>query len=159
MAHDEARRIATQLTRSVRGPAWHGPSLKTALAGVTARQATLRPIPQAHSIWEIAGHAAAWIRIVRLRIEGRGPKSVPKAINFPAPRRGTAGECRKVLAGVRRESARLALVKQQIKALEAARRKSLEDGKQPMVAQLAKLRAIGPKGAWVLVKELFGKDH
>ena len=55
-----------------------------------------------------------------------------------------------------RESARLALVKQQIKALEAARREALEDGKQPLVAQLAKLRAIGPKGAWVLVKELFG---
>ena len=55
-----------------------------------------------------------------------------------------------------RESARLALVKQQIKALEAARRQALEDGKQPLVAQLARLRAIGPKGAWVLVKELFG---
>ena len=59
-------------------------------------------------------------------------------------------------AELERESARLALVKQQIKALEAARRQSLEDGKQPMVAQLAKLRAIGTKGAWVLVKELFG---
>ena len=62
-------------------------------------------------------------------------------------------------AELERESARLALVKQQIKALEAARRQSLEDGKQPMVAQLAKLRAIGPKGAWVLVKELFGWRH
>ena len=59
-------------------------------------------------------------------------------------------------AELERESARLALVKQQIKALEAARRQSLEDGKQPLVAQLAQLRAIGPKGAWVLVKELFG---
>ena len=62
-------------------------------------------------------------------------------------------------AELERESARLALVKQQIKALEAARRQSLEDGKQPMVAQLAKLRAIGTKGAWVLVKELFGWRH
>jgi transposase len=59
-------------------------------------------------------------------------------------------------AELERESARLALVKQQIKALEAARRDALEDGKQPLVAQLAQLRAIGPKGAWVLVKELFG---
>ena len=59
-------------------------------------------------------------------------------------------------AEIERESARLALVKQQIKALEAARRQELEDGKQPLVAQLAQLRAIGPKGAWVLVKELFG---
>lgn len=58
-----------------------------------------------------------------------------------------------------RESARLALVKQQIKALEAARRQALEDGQQPLVAQLAMLRAIGPKGAWVLVKELFGWRH
>jgi len=59
-------------------------------------------------------------------------------------------------AELERESARLALVKQQIKELEAARRHALEDGKQPMVAQLAQLRAIGTKGAWVLVKELFG---
>ena len=59
-------------------------------------------------------------------------------------------------AELERESARLALVKQQIKALEAARRRALEDGKQPLVAQLAGLRAIGPKGAWILVKELFG---
>jgi len=55
-------------------------------------------------------------------------------------------------AELERESARLALVKQQIKSLEAARRQALEDGKQPMVAQLAQLRAIGTKGAWVLVR-------
>jgi transposase len=59
-------------------------------------------------------------------------------------------------AELQRESTRLALVKRQIQALEAARRQALEDGKQPLVAQLAQLRAIGPNGAWVLVKELFG---
>jgi transposase len=59
-------------------------------------------------------------------------------------------------AEIERESARLALVKQQVKALEAARRQELAAGKQPLVAQLSQLRAIGPKGAWVLVKELFG---
>jgi transposase len=62
-----------------------------------------------------------------------------------------------VLRGeIERESARLALVKQQVKALEAAWRQELAEGKQPLVAQLAQLRAIGPKGAWVLVKEVFG---
>ena len=59
-------------------------------------------------------------------------------------------------AEIERESARLALVRQQVKALEAARRQELADGKQPLVAQLMQLRAIGAKGAWVLVKELFG---
>ena len=39
---------------------------------------------------------------------------------------------------------------------KAARRQELADGKQPLVAQLIRLRAIGPKGAWMLVKELFG---
>src|SRR5881409_3078444 len=59
-------------------------------------------------------------------------------------------------AEIERESARLALVRQQVKALEAARRQELAAGKQPLVAQLMQLRAIGAKGAWVLVKELFG---
>jgi len=59
-------------------------------------------------------------------------------------------------AEIERESARLALVKQQIRALDNARSQELADDKQPLVAQLARLRAIGPKGAWVLVKEVFG---
>jgi transposase len=57
---------------------------------------------------------------------------------------------------IERESARLALVRQQTKMLEATRRQELAEGKHPLVAQLAQLRAIGPKGAWVLVKEVFG---
>jgi transposase len=63
---------------------------------------------------------------------------------------------RELRAEIEREIERLALVKQQVKAMEAERRKQLADGKQPLVAQLAQLRAIGPNGAWVLVKELFG---
>jgi len=59
-------------------------------------------------------------------------------------------------AEIERESARLKLVKDQIRALEAARRQEIEDGKQPLVKHLVQLRAIGPKGAWVLVKEIFG---
>jgi transposase len=59
-------------------------------------------------------------------------------------------------AEIERESARLALVRQQVKVLETERRQELTDGKQPLVAQLAQLRAIGPRGAWVLVKEVFG---
>ena len=59
-------------------------------------------------------------------------------------------------AEIERESARLKLVKDQIKALEVTRRQAIEDGKRPLVAQLVQLRAIGPKGVWVLVKEVFG---
>ena len=59
-------------------------------------------------------------------------------------------------AEIERESARLALVKQQVKAIEAERRQELAEGKHALVAQLAQLRAIGSRGAWVLVKEVFG---
>ena len=62
-------------------------------------------------------------------------------------------------AEIERESVRLALVKQQVKTLEAAQHQQLVDGKQPLVTQLTRLRAIGPTGAWVLVKELFGWRH
>lgn len=59
-------------------------------------------------------------------------------------------------AEIEHECARLELVKLQVKELEAAQRQQIAEGKQPLVAQLAKLRAIGAKGAWILVKELFG---
>lgn len=59
-------------------------------------------------------------------------------------------------AEIERECVRLTLVKQQMRTLQAAQRKEVDDGAQPQVAQLAKLRSIGTGSAWVLVKELFG---
>jgi len=59
-------------------------------------------------------------------------------------------------AELERECERLRLVKDQVRAIEAAHRRELAQGKQPLVEQLARLRAIGPKAAWVLVKEVFG---
>ena len=62
-------------------------------------------------------------------------------------------------AELEREGARLKVVKEQVRAIEAARARELAEGKQPLVAQLVRLRAIGAKGAWVLVKEVFGWRH
>lgn len=62
-------------------------------------------------------------------------------------------------ADLQRECERLKLVKDQVRAIESAHRQELADGKQPLVDQLVRLRAIGPKGAWVLVKEVFGWRH
>ena len=67
---DEIKRIDDQLRRAFEGHAWHGPALRELLADVTAEQATARPIPGAHSIWEIALHIAAWHEGVRRRVEG-----------------------------------------------------------------------------------------
>jgi uncharacterized damage-inducible protein DinB len=65
------------------GDAWHGPSLKEALAGLTAEQAAERPVPGAHSIWELALHIAAWKGVWARRLEG-DPISEPEEGDFPA---------------------------------------------------------------------------
>jgi uncharacterized damage-inducible protein DinB len=66
----EIERILDQLKRAYEGTAWHGPSVREALAGVTARQAHARPLQNAHSIWELVHHIAVWENVGRRRLEG-----------------------------------------------------------------------------------------
>jgi len=66
----ETTRIADQLRRAFRGDAWHGDSLFEILSGVTAAQAAAHPIKNAHSIWELVLHIAAWDGAVRRRLGG-----------------------------------------------------------------------------------------
>lgn len=92
MASLEMRRIADQLDRAVNGPAWHGPAILELVKGVSAKDAAAKPIPAAHSIWELVAHTAAWLEIVRLRLEGKAPRRVTQAMNWPsiaAPTRGS----------------------------------------------------------------------
>jgi uncharacterized damage-inducible protein DinB len=66
----EAERIAKQLKRAHEGHAWHGPSLRELLGGVTAAQAAARPVEGAHSIWELVLHVEAWERVALRRLGG-----------------------------------------------------------------------------------------
>jgi uncharacterized damage-inducible protein DinB len=50
--------------------AWHGPTLRRAIAGVTAKQAAWRPAPGRHNILEVTLHAAYWKHEVRRRLRG-----------------------------------------------------------------------------------------
>src|SRR5436190_1432865 len=72
----EIDRILDQLKRAFEGPAWHGPSIKESLNGVTAEQAHARPLPNAHTIWELVHHIAVWEDVGRRRLEG-DPAEVP----------------------------------------------------------------------------------
>jgi uncharacterized damage-inducible protein DinB len=75
----EQQRIVDQLDRAYREPAWYGPALLTLLKGVTPAQAAKRPIPTAHTIWELVRHIIVWIKIPRERIEthtGMDPETV-----------------------------------------------------------------------------------
>lgn len=80
---NETARIADQARRAYAGKAWHGPSLKFLLRGITAQQAAARPIPGAHTIWELVLHIAAWDRVAAERIRGGKKTSLPARENFP----------------------------------------------------------------------------
>jgi uncharacterized damage-inducible protein DinB len=82
-AMTETHRINSQLKRAQEGQAWHGPSLRELLAGVTSEQAAARPIPNAHSIWELINHIIAWEQIARRRLEGEGEMEILDEVNFP----------------------------------------------------------------------------
>lgn len=50
--------IAYAFGETLRGPAWHGPSARAALRGITASLASWRPAGVAHCIWELVLHMA-----------------------------------------------------------------------------------------------------
>ncbi len=62
--------IVDQLNRAFDGEAWHGPALLEILDGVDAKTAATRPIPSAHSIWELVLHISVWEQVCLRRIRG-----------------------------------------------------------------------------------------
>lgn len=66
----ELERISDQFQRAFNGQAWHGPSVLSLLAGVTAAQAAAHPVPGAHSIWELTLHIGAWKSACLRRLNG-----------------------------------------------------------------------------------------
>jgi uncharacterized damage-inducible protein DinB len=103
---EERDRILDQLERAFEGDAWHGPSVREALEGVTWQKALLKPIPKAHSIWEIVLHMTAWEDIVRRRLEGESPKITDEE-NWPQIRDESAAGWARALDALRAGHARL----------------------------------------------------
>jgi DinB superfamily len=87
----ERAQIIDQIDRGVNGDPWHGPSVTDALKGVTADQAARRPIPRAHTIWELVLHLAAWKREVARRFDGQPAGDPPEGDWPPMPEPSDAG--------------------------------------------------------------------
>jgi uncharacterized damage-inducible protein DinB len=98
----ETTRIADQLKRAYAGDAWHGPALMEILAGVNAASAAARPIPNAHTIWELTLHIAAWDSVILRRIGGK-PASPTDEENFPRVKEATESAWRATLADLQRQ--------------------------------------------------------
>jgi len=96
----ETTRLADQIRRAFEGEAWHGDSLLELLAGITATQADARPIPNAHSIWELLLHIAAWDGAV-LRRTGGTAVILSDEENFPSVKDTSEPAWRKAIESVK----------------------------------------------------------
>ena len=66
----ECLRIADQLRRAFAGDPWHGPPLSELLAGITAEQARVSPLPSGHTIWELVLHIEIYVTIAFEAVQG-----------------------------------------------------------------------------------------
>lgn len=97
----ESSLIAEQLRRAFQGDAWHGPALLELLQDVNATAAAARPVPEAHSIWELLLHVAVWDAAALRRLAGE--KWQPEGTdNFPLVPKPTETAWGKAVAHARR---------------------------------------------------------
>jgi len=102
----EVDRICRQMQRASEGEAWHGPSLLEILGGVTAEVAAARPIPDAHSIWEILLHLTATQELVLARLQGV-PKTLSPEEDWPVVSEPTEEAWREAVEEQKRSEERL----------------------------------------------------
>jgi uncharacterized damage-inducible protein DinB len=110
----ERELVAQQIRLAHDGGAWHGSALAEILADVTAVQAASRPIPNAHSIWELVLHLTGWTREVTRRLEGAQagapaegdwpPVGVVSSSNWDLAKRALADAHRELAQAVSRTS-------------------------------------------------------
>ena len=67
---NEIERIKDQLLRAFDGESWTGPSIMEVLKDIEPEKAASKPIPSAHSIWEILEHVNSDLQIVIRRMRG-----------------------------------------------------------------------------------------
>jgi uncharacterized damage-inducible protein DinB len=78
---NEITQIVDQLKQVHTGGAWHGPSVREALDGVSGSLATAHPIAGAHSIADIVHHLAVVSEAVRADLVGA---KAPEEADWPA---------------------------------------------------------------------------
>ena len=97
----EPARLADQIRRAFDGDAWHGDSLLELLDGVNASMAAAHPIKNAHSIWKLVLHIAAWDDVVLRRSSGAALELEDEQ-NFPPIKDASDAAWRKTIAHAKR---------------------------------------------------------
>jgi uncharacterized damage-inducible protein DinB len=103
----ESACLADQIRRAFDGQAWHGDSLLEMLRDVNAKTAAKRPIKNAHSIWELVLHIAAWDGVALRRTQGTASQLTDRQ-NFPPVKDTSPAAWKQALATLK--STHIALV-------------------------------------------------
>lgn len=87
----EVRQLLSILDQAYDRRSWHGANLRGSIRGVSVRQASWRPGPGRHNIWETVVHAAYWKYAVWRRLTGQRRGTFPfKGSNwFRRPQKAT----------------------------------------------------------------------
>ena len=96
----EITRIIDELEREHAGDPWHGSPLRQILEGIDHRRAAHRPLPGAHTIWELVLHMTTWRNEVARRVH-RGmaePLEGPDWPPMPEPTEAAWDDARRALA-------------------------------------------------------------
>lgn len=137
-------RLLDALRRTHDGQPWHGPSRAEVLRGVTAREASHRAAPDAHTIWELVLHMRSWTEEVLARARGAVPDEPSNGDWPPMPDATTESAWRDALRSL--EAAHAALLAQVAAMDDAARARRVADraGEPPDsgITQRAMIRSL-----------------
>jgi uncharacterized damage-inducible protein DinB len=81
----EIERICQQMKQAFEGEAWHGPSVMEVLEGIDAEAASARPLPVAHTVWEIVLHLIGTEKYMLRRMNGDDSPLAPEDDWPPVP--------------------------------------------------------------------------
>ena len=99
------RLLLAVLDEAFTAKGWQGATLSGSLRGLTLAQASWRPGPRRHNIWELVLHTAYWKHVVRRRVAGRRGEPFPRSPrNYPRlPERRDAAAWRTDIALLKRQ--------------------------------------------------------
>ncbi len=154
--------LAELLRKGHSSDPWHGPATEDLLAGVSFSQAAARPLPSAHSIWELVLHMTAWQREVERRLGGTEPR-LPEEGDWPVAPKASRKAWDQARAGLRESLERLAATVATLSAQDLEARIGTSDrplgtgvSKAEMVAGVLQHNAYHSGQIALLIKALEG---
>lgn len=98
--------LTNELAKAYDGDPWHGGNVLDLLLAANAEKVFTHPVPNAHSIAEIALHLTAWTEEVMARIKGNAAKE-PARGDWPVPNENSTEEWQHILDAFKKANGEL----------------------------------------------------